>query len=429
MNCSRYYISIFFLTVIYQLTITAQDIAYPRKIVITLASEEMKGRGYVQNGNRLAANYISNEFKKMGLLSYGKNYFQPFTLPVNTFPGSMSANINGIELKPGIDYLVDAESPGIEGTFQTLYINAEELLKEDVFLPKIKTAKDKLIVIKAYDKKRYNQDENKKIANAIYFLKTFPENQFAGIILLTKNKLIWDVSDRRYSKPVLTIKTDSLSPPIEKITLNIKSKYIKNFHTQNVIAYIEGKRKDSMIVLTAHYDHLGMMGKRTIFPGANDNASGVAMLLNLAKYYSKNKPEYTTVFIAFAGEEIGLIGSEYFVSHPLFELQTIKFLINFDLAGTGDEGIQVVNGSIFKNKFDKLSKINEEQHFLPQVKIRGEACNSDHCPFYKKDVPCFFIYTLGGITAYHDVYDKAETFPFTIFYEYFKLILAFIKDL
>ncbi len=425
----RYSVSIILLVVIYQFNSFAQDITYAHKVVNTLASQEMKGRGYVQNGNGLAANYICDEFKKMGLLAYSKNYLQAFTTPVNTFPGSMSVKINDIELKPGIDYLIDAESPSIEGTFKIVYIKAEELLKKDLIVSKIKTAKDKLIVIEAYDKNQYSKDENKKITDAIFFLKTFPDNPIAGIILLTKSKLVWDVSAIRYSKPCLIVKVDNLFPAIEKITVNIKSKYIKKFKVQNIIAYVEGKRKDSLIVLTAHYDHLGMMGKKTIFPGANDNASGVAMLLNLAKYYSKNKPEYTTVFIAFAGEEIGLIGSEYFVNHPMFKLQAIKFLINFDLAGTGDEGIQVVNGSIFKNEYEKLLKINEEQHFLPQVKIRGEACNSDHCPFYKKDVHCFFIYTLGGINAYHDIYDKAETLPFTKFDEYFKLMLAFIKDL
>ena len=70
-----------------------------------------------------------------------------------------------------------------------------------------------------------------------------------------------------------------------------------------------------------------MMGKETIFPGANDNASGIAMLLNMVKHYSAATPKYTMVFIAFGGEEIGLIGSRHFTDHPLFSLSNIKFLI------------------------------------------------------------------------------------------------------
>jgi Zn-dependent M28 family amino/carboxypeptidase len=181
-----------------------------------------------------------------------------------------------------------------------------------------------------------------------------------------------------------------------------------------------------MIVLMAHYDHFGKMGK-ALFPGANDNASGVAMLLSLACYFSQHQPEYTTVFIAFGAEEIGLVGSKYFVEHPPFDLDKIKFLMNFDLAGTGDEGIQVVNGSVYQSEFDRLKALNSESEYLPQVKIRGSACNSDHCSFDQKGVPGFYIYTLGGIRAYHDIYDKYETLPFTEFEDYFQLVTEFLN--
>jgi aminopeptidase YwaD len=76
-----------------------------------------------------------------------------------------------------------------------------------------------------------------------------------------------------------------------------------------------------------------------------------------------------------------------------------------------------------------ISTINAEKRLVKQIKNRGEACNSDHCMFYKKGVPCFFIYTLGGIQAYHDVHDKAETLPLTDFEDYFKLIVEFINHI
>jgi Zn-dependent M28 family amino/carboxypeptidase len=172
-----------------------------------------------------------------------------------------------------------------------------------------------------------------------------------------------------------------------------------------------------------------MMGKETMFPGANDNASGVSLLLNLVKHFSTTKPKYTIVFIAFAAEEIGLVGSRYFTEHPVFPLSNIKFLINFDLAGTGDDGIQVVNGKTYQQKFDLISKLNDDGKLLKQIKIRGEACNSDHCMFHAKGVPCFYIYTLGGIQAYHDIYDRAETLPLTDYQDYYTLLLKFIATL
>jgi hypothetical protein len=85
-----------------------------------------------------------------------------------------------------------------------------------------------------------------------------------------------------------------------------------------------------------------MMGNETMFPGANDNASGVSLLLNLVKHFSASKPAYTVVFIAFAGRGNRTCWVEIFYrTDPLFPLAKIKFLLNFDLAGTGDDGIQV----------------------------------------------------------------------------------------
>ncbi len=88
-----------------------------------------------------------------------------------------------------------------------------------------------------------------------------------------------------------------------------------------------------------------------------------------------------------------------------------------------------MNGSVFNNKFDQLKQINEELDLLPQIKMRGAACISDHCWFDRNKVPNFYIYTLGGIPAYHDVYDRPETLPLTEFEDYFKLIVKFIDQL
>ncbi|MEO5501668.1 MAG: M28 family peptidase, partial [Ginsengibacter sp.] len=138
---------------------------------------------------------------------------------------------------------------------------------------------------------------------------------------------------------------------------------------------------------------------------------------------------YNTVLIAFSGDEIGLLGSKAFVDNPLIDLKKIKFLVNFDLAGTGDEGIKVVDGTIYKKQFDILDSLNKEYNLLSKVEIRGEACISDHCRFYAKGVPSFFIYTLGGIAAYHDIYDRAETLPLTNFQNYFDLMVKFFDAL
>jgi Zn-dependent M28 family amino/carboxypeptidase len=155
----------------------------------------------------------------------------------------------------------------------------------------------------------------------------------------------------------------------------------------------------------------------------------VSVLLNLVKHYVKNPPKYKTLFIFFAGEEAGLLGSKYFVESKVVDLKKIKFLINLDLLGTGDDGIMVVNGYTFEKQFSLLESINKEKNLVKEIKRRGKASNSDHYWFSEAGVPCFFIYTLGGIKAYHDIYDVAKTLPLTDYVDVFKLVTEFTNQL
>jgi len=169
------------------------------------------------------------------------------------------------------------------------------------------------------------------------------------------------------------------------------------------------------------------MGSQTYFPGANDNASGVAMLLELAKYFKENPLDYNVMIIAFAGEEVGLLGSEYFVRYPWIDLKNIKFLVNLDIMGSGEEGITVVNGTKYTKEFNRLVKVNEEKKGLSLIKPRGEAANSDHYWFSKMNVPAFFIYTMGPNKNYHDVFDTYENLSFAKFNDIKDLLINFVR--
>ena len=408
-----------------------QEIAYAKKVVQTLASPAYKGRGYVENGDQMAAAFIAVQFKTFGLTPLNKDtYFQPFTLPVNTFPGKVEVKLNGKMLRTAIDYLVDASSSAIKGTFKVIPVKRSDINTAEKLNSLVADARESFILLD--DRPGENESPNDKaaISENIAALKNSETLNFKGLLLFSKDKLTWTTLPYQSTRPVITINKKDLDPAgINRISLDIEVKFIPAYTTKNVAAMAKGTSgTDSTIVLTAHYDHIGLLGKNVYFPGANDNASGVAMLLSLAKYYAQHPPRYNTVFLAFSGEEIGLLGSKAFVEQPLIDLSKIRFLINFDLAGTGDEGIKVVNGTIFKAKFDRLVQLNEKYQLLKKVEIRGEACNSDHCLFYAKGVPCFFIYTQGGIQAYHDIYDRAETLPLTAFANYFKLMLQFLTS-
>jgi aminopeptidase YwaD len=378
-----------YITLLFTLGFTslyAQDSLYARKVINTLCSKQFAGRGYIKNGLDVSAKYIAGELKKFKthpLFSTG--YYQWFDFNVNTFPGKMNLTINGKVLKPGTDFIISPESMGLKGKF-----NVEK--KDSV---------------------------------------TYTGGEEIPFILNLKRKLTFSVSTECAHYCAVEILNSNAYSNIKTVEVSIENKLLNKYICKNICAYVNGKdeKNDTVIMLTAHYDHLGMMGNKTYFPGANDNASGVSMLLNLVKYYTQHPPKYKTVFVFFAGEEAGLLGSKYFTEHSVFELSKIKFLLNLDLLGTGDEGITVVNATEFKSQFEALKKINTEKNYLPLVKPRGKAHNSDHYWFTEKGVPSFFIYTMGGIKAYHDVYDIPKTLPLTKYNAVFKLLIDFISTI
>jgi aminopeptidase YwaD len=404
---------------------------YARKIVDTLASPYMGGRGYIDHGNERASKYLNDQFKSLGLLQFGDSYLQKFEYPINTYPSAYIVSVDGTMAEPGADYIVIPATPSIKGNYAVVRFD-KSIMSDSV---KLKTfmAKDYSRSFILIDDSGVTDRKEKQLWQSI---EASPEeggsNVFRarGIIVLC-DKLTEETSETVADYVLLNAIRKSPFRHATTMSIEIHNKLIKDFPTQNVIGYIKGNvQPDSFIVFTAHYDHLGKMGD-IYFPGANDNASGTAMLLSLAKYYSQHKDSlrYSIAFMAFSGEEVALLGSKYYTEHPLFPLTSIRFLINMDIMGTGDEGITVVNGTIYKSAFDDLVKINDAQHLLKLVKIRGETANSDHYFFYKNHVPSFFIYTMGGIKAYHDIYDRRETLPLSDFDQVFKLLRLFTEDI
>jgi Zn-dependent M28 family amino/carboxypeptidase len=151
------------------------------------------------------------------------------------------------------------------------------------------------------------------------------------------------------------------------------------------------------------------------------------MLLSMANYFKQNPSDCNILFIAFAGEEAGLVGSEYFVNHPTMKLKKIDFLINLDIMGSGEEGITVVNATNYETEFARLQTINEENKFLVQIKKRGPTKNSDHYWFTTKNVPAFFIYTQGPNKNYHDIFDTYENLSFVEYQDITSLLVKFVE--
>lgn len=405
-----------------------QTADYGKKIVQTLASSKYKGRGYVGRGDKKAADFIAKQFKQMRLAPLGANgYLLPYSLHVNYFPSKMQVAIDNDILRPGIDYLISETSPSVHGIFPIIVAARKELLDSASLFNLVQRAKNGFLYVDKKAGGTESKEETDIIAQNLRYLQYSPEVDMKGIIAYSPDKLTWSVAPVQQGRPLIELHKTLDVKSLKTIQVDVDAKMDSAYQTQDVAAFVKGTAEpDSFLVVTAHYDHLGMMGKKTMFPGANDNASGTAMMLSLAKYFSAYPAKYSMVFIAFSGEEIGLKGSEYFVNNAPIDLKKIKFLCNFDMAGTGIDGIQVVNSTIFKTQYDSLLAINNRLHLLKDIKPRGETRNSDHYWFYKMGVPSFFIYTLGGVN-YHDVNDTYESLPFTSFAHYEKLMISFLE--
>jgi hypothetical protein len=335
------------------------DSLYVRRITDTLSSEAFFGRGYTKGGLKKASQFLQAEMRSIGL----QVQLQEFTYPVNTFPGNTFLEINGKRLRPGRDFIASSYSGACKssGTLQRV------------------------------DDSTFGNNRNK-------------------ILFQNMEKLTWTANTGNAFYSYITLLNFKDTPAFYKC--DIDAVMIDNYKANNIIGRIRGSVKpDSVVMFTAHYDHLGGFGDSVYFAGANDNAAGVGLMLSLAKWYHDHPPPFTVVFIAFAGEEVGggLMGSKYFIEHPAIKLKNISFLINLDMVGNGEEGITVVNATEFPSAFSLLQKINYSKHYISHIYSRGKARNSDHYLFTENGVPSFFIYTMGKRKAYHDVDDVSST--------------------
>jgi aminopeptidase YwaD len=395
-----------------------------KRIVHQLTSPEFRGRGYVQKGDSIASAYIAEEFKKIGLVPPHKSYFQEFTHAVNTFPGKMIVVADDDTLTPGEDYLVDPSCPSVKLILHFRQITPAEATNKDLLQKTIAE------VVNSGHINTFLLDMRKVSADTMKLLKDIPEllAAYSHTVVWTNQKLTWSVASEQSPYTVLQISGNVLLK--NEIHVNIEAEKHISYSSRNVIGYLSASRRTKRtIVLCAHYDHLGMMGAETYFPGANDNASGTATMIAVAKELSLSKRHCNYLFIAFAGEEAGLVGSRYFVEHPLLKLNKIRFLLNLDIMGSGEEGITVVNATKHPDEFQLLQKINKEAKLLTQVKSRGPVANSDHYWFSEKGVPAFFIYTMGPNKNYHDVNDTYLHLTFAETNDLIQLITAFLNEI
>lgn len=385
-----------------------------RKHLSILTSDSLAGRGFIGNGQEKAANFIINSLKKNNVTAGGEAGFkQELSYPVNAFSGNVQFSVenqNAVKIYAAAkDFLFHSASAPIEIKGEIKEISAAYTFNSN-------TSDEIFYLEKTADKVK----EIEKLTQYFLFNSGAKNNL---LIIQDSTKWSWFPSSKQGENTVLYIK-DQLEEDAEITAVN-EAVLNTNFRSSNVIGKVKGERSDSIVMFSAHYDHLGQMGN-AVFRGANDNASGVTMLLALSKHYGEKRPKFDTYFLFTTAEEIGLLGSEFFIRNPPFDLKKIKMLINLDMVGTGDEGITVVNAKKQSRYFQLLQKLNDGK--IAKIKERGNACNSDHCLFDQIGVPAVFIYTLGGKQAYHDINDNGKDLSLESFDDLHDLIIESLNQ-
>lgn len=413
-----------------------QDSSQAREHIKYLSSKELHGRGIAYDGENMAASYLRAQLQRFGVEPLGNNYFQSYELAGFALEGKIRCDIDGQELTPGDDYRIAPFSQSLNGTYPIIHIPYSTLIdskKIDKIKQKYGNNLAKCLIYiddtKAHFKKEQDQKDYQNKVRMIEFDNPFHS---AGIIKGVGKMSAWGLAHTHYAREsaFIYMLNNKIKRNSKQITINYNNE-LRPYTHHNVCGIIPGTDKaDEYIVLCAHYDHLGAMGENVYFPGAHDNASGCAFLLNMAQYFSKNPPKCSIVFLFFAGEESGLLGSRYFTENPLIPLQQIRFAINFDLLGGGDEGITLVNSTEGKGKalYDKIASINVKEQLLPKIATRQNTANSDHYFFTQHGVTALFLYTMGGTTgAYHDPSDSNENCALTMFDSILKLFRILIE--
>ena len=401
--------------------LNAQDLTHYQKIVKELSSARYQGRGYARGGANKAGRYLEKAYRKAGA---DEVTLQPFTIDINTFCGKMEMWADGKKLTAGEDFAMREYSPGVRGVFpvyhvDTLHYDAERMFA-DLARPEYEGC---LVCCDFWFAYRHGKDFSR--------LQKKGECSNAGLIQTWTSpiKFYKAYGHRVADKPIVWVTPEAIEG-VQTVRLDVDNKFLKDYGLFNVIAKVEGASHDSCYVFTAHYDHLGNLGRRVYYPGANDNASGTAALVTLAGYYAGHRPPYDMYFLSFSGEDANLRGSEYFANNPIVPLEQIRYLFNIDMIGD-DNPVQYCEASDEGMRgFELFDKINGEKHYFQALNRGALAANSDHYPFAKRHVPCIFLENQEGsaFPYYHTVFDSWENAVFDTYEPLFKLIRDFVEQ-
>lgn len=416
-----------------------------------LASNDFQGRKSGLSGGEKASAWIAEKFKEWGLSPAGKNgYFQDFENPFFNVDGDVLLRIDNFKIKRTFIYEDDwrvISNSGSGKVIGELFFAGYGIVSEKNRWNEYEnvSVKDKIVLVvngnppflegKVDEEAQVGskvENAYKNGAKGIIFvykpgetpqrvrLSIPPEKYRKDFIAIfaTENVLNFIFSESptefRYLMQVIDRDRKISSIPLRvKVEISAKTTFDPKRKMRNVIAKIDGVDpvlKNEFVIIGAHMDHLGISPTGEVYNGANDNASGTAVVMEIARVMKANslKPKRTILFALWGGEEQGLLGSRYYSEHPVYPIEKTVAYFNLDMVGHGDGRINFPGIYYGPEIWEILKRKLPEEIKKDLNPSRGGPGGSDHTSFLLKGVPGFGIMTSGYHFKYHHTRDDVD---------------------
>jgi hypothetical protein len=390
-----------------------------------LASDELMGRDPARPEIKLAYTFIADQLKKAGAkpVEGGDGYYQNIPFRLSTPPTSGSLTLGGSSFSQGKNMLV-LDGKSISGNYEVVDLGfglAEDFIGKDL--------KGKIVITNAGAPEKlspnqlFSEGKEKVLraeeAGAVALIERFnipsvPWQMISGFLNRTQMSVDQGAASDLPYIWIEDVKNQMVGDKVKSVKVDVSGKSNTPVEGKNVIAVIEGTDptlKDEYILLSAHYDHVGV-GKPdaegdSIYNGARDNAVGTVAVINAAKHFAKNPPKRSILLALWTAEEKGLLGSNYFANNPMIPLNQIVYNLNIDNAGYNDTSIITIIG-LGRTDADFMIEeaatefgITAKSDPSPE---QGLYDRSDNVSFARKGIPApnFSL----GFTAFDDEINK-----------------------
>ncbi len=418
-----------------------------KKHLEIIASDEYEGRETGKKGQKMTMEYLIKNFKEYGIKDYNNlNYRQEYPL-VEQMTDNITLTIGEKELELFKDFFIRPsfiKNQELSGSIK-FYAQEEDakegsnlfVWKKDTASSYIGSIKEQVFVLRETNAKCAFYYDEELTENLEKYSHYYKDSKIKLASDLEKEELLLiNLTDSGFDKFLkqASVKRKKLDKSGSEVfsdlevpfKLNI-NKPTKNLMGENVLAYIEGgDKKDELIVITAHYDHLGVKDS-LIYNGADDDGTGTVSLLEIAESFmlaQKDgfKPRRSILIMPVSGEEKGLLGSRYYTDHPVFPLESTVANLNIDMIGRYDKDHADDSNYVYLIGADRLSQdlhdISEEANktytdFNIDYKYNKKTdpnrfyYRSDHYNFAKNDIPVIFYFS-GVHEDYHRATDTVE---------------------